>query len=148
MDAQMTKDEIIDYLLSRLSKSGGFYYTIQKVKNQQTKTKESKSIRFLDYHYSRTKIKYDVLYELPINELVNLRNAIKTFGDWLRVYHEYLTIILKINIIEISPDFNTLRMNKHMIPEVLDAVNGVIGKRNMKAQQQKKIISREMIRKQ
>ena len=36
-DSQMTKDEIIDYLLGRLSKACCFYYTIRKVEENEEK---------------------------------------------------------------------------------------------------------------
>ena len=88
-------------------------------------------MRFLKHHYSRTKMDYDSLHEMEIEELVNLRNTITAFRDMWKIYDENLREVLKLDIIEINPDFNTLRMNKHMLPEVLDKINGMIGKRNM-----------------
>jgi len=86
-------------------------------------------MRFLKHHYSRTKMDYDTLNEMPIEELVNLRNAIKAFGLMWEEYHRYFHGIVEITTTH--PDFKTLQMNKHMIPEVLDKINGMIGRRNM-----------------
>ena len=93
-------------------------------------------MRFLKHHYSRTKMDYDSLNEMEIEELVNLRNAIKAFGLMWKDYHEYLHGFVEITTTH--PDFNILRMNKHMVPEVLDSINGLIGRRNMAAQQKRK----------
>ena len=95
-----------------------------------------RKMRFLKHHYSRTKLDYDSLNEMPIEELVNLRNTIKAFGLMWKDYHEFFVGIVEITTTH--PDFNTLRMNKDMIPEVLDKINGMIGKRNMKAQQERR----------
>ena len=93
-------------------------------------------MRFLEYHYSRTKMNYDTLHEMPIEELVRLRNSIKAFQKMLENWREHLREYVQFNIKH--PDFNTLSLNEHMIPEVLDKINGVIGRRNMKTQQERK----------
>jgi len=95
-------------------------------------------MRFMKYHYSRTKMDYDALYEMPIEELVRLRNAVSAFRKLCDDWHEHLSEY--VEIIVTHPDFKTLWMNEHMFPEVLDKVNGVIGRRNMKAQQEKRDI--------
>ena len=99
-------------------------------------TGRQEEMRFLEYHYSRTKLNYAALYDMPIEDLVNLRNAISAFRKMLEDWHEHLSEYVELTTTH--PDFNTLRMNKHMIPEVLDKINGVIGKRNLKAQQEKR----------
>ena len=101
-------------------------------------------MRFLDYHYSRTKMNYDALYEMPIEELVKLRDAISAFRRMLEDLHKHLFGFVDITIAH--PDFKTLWTNEHMIPEVLDKINGVIGKRNMKAQQEKRAQAKRDIR--
>lgn len=93
-------------------------------------------IRFLEYHYSRTKINYDVLYEMPIAELVILRNSITAFKKMLEEYRKHLHGLIEITVIH--SDFKQMWLNDFMIPEVLDKINGVIGRRNMKKQQDRR----------
>ena len=79
---------------------------------------------------------YDTLNEMEIEELVKLRNSVSAFRKMCDEWHEHLREFVEITTKH--PDFNTLWMNKHMIPEVLDKINGVIGRRNMKIQQKKR----------
>lgn len=95
-------------------------------------------MRFLQYHYSRTKLNYDTLHEMSIEELVKLRNSISFFHKISKDWHKHLSGPEYAKLVVIHPDFKSLYMNQHMIPEVLDKINGIIGKRNMKALQERK----------
>lgn len=86
-------------------------------------------MRFLKYHYSRNKLNYEELHEMSIEELVRLRNAIKAFQKMNNIWTEYLSEYVEFKTTH--PDFHALRMNPQMMPEVLDSINGMIGKRNM-----------------
>ena len=92
--------------------------------------------RFLKWHYSRTKMDYDSLHEMTIEELVSLRNSISTFNKMIKNLKENLSGIVEVTITH--PDFQTLWLNQHMIPEVLDSINGMIARRNMKTLQERK----------
>ena len=79
---------------------------------------------------------YDELYEMTTEELVQLRNAIAAFRNVCDNWHEHLSEFIQITMTH--PDFKTLWMNPSMFPEVLDSINGIIGKRNMKTLQERR----------
>lgn len=93
-------------------------------------------IRFLDYSGSYIGTKIDILHDLTIEELVSLRDAITAFRRMWEDYHEHLSKY--VEIVVTHPDFNTLRMNKGMMGEVINTINGAIGRRRLKALQEKR----------
>lgn len=93
-------------------------------------------MRFLKYHYSRTKMDYDSLNEASIEELVKLRDSISAFRRLCDNWSEHLSSFMELKLTH--PDFKTLWMNMFMFSEVLDRINGVIGRRNM-AKRQKEL---------
>lgn len=85
--------------------------------------------KFLENRGTRTIVKIGILHDLPLVELIDLRNKIIAYRDMLELFHLLLDSVVEIKTTH--SDFKTLRMNKHMIPEVLDRINGSIGRRRM-----------------
>ena len=101
--------------------------------------------RFLSYTTMRITLNTDYVHDHNVLELVQLRDAVMGIALVSQAKKEHFGNL--VSIVFHHPDYNTLYQNPDLIPEIIDGLNGIIGRRNLAERQRKQKERQERKRK-